>query len=144
MRFFKEKKEAVNFIITAFLVLSFGFLSGSLFELVNVTKKCEDVYEDVKQIEDYFVRINSFKSIIETSNIAEINMSVYEFDYIFCVDDSLSEKVKVLQSNIETIREPFIDYKIIISLSISAFFIVLGIIIFVVFYDVIENDNNKK
>lgn len=144
MRFFNEKKEAVNFIITAFLILSFGFLSGSLFELVNVTKKCEDIYEDTKQIEDYFVRINGLKSIIETSNITEINMSVDEFNHIFGVDDSLSEEVKVLQSNIETIREPFIDYKIVISLSISAFFIVLGIIIIVVFYDMIENDNNKK
>lgn len=144
MRFFNEKKEAVNFIITAFLILSFGFLSGSLVELVKVTKKCEDIYEDVKQIEDYFVRINGLKSIIETSNITEINMSVNQFDHIFGVDDSLSEKVKVLQSNIETIREPFVDYKIVISLSISAFFIVLGIFIIVVFYDIIENDNNKK
>lgn len=144
MRFFNEKKEAVNFIMTAFLILSFGFLSGGLFELVNVTKECEDVFEDVKQIEDYFVRINSFKSIIETSNITELYMSVDEFDYIFCVDDSLSEKVKMLQSNIESIREPFVNYKIVISLSISAFFIVLGIIMIVVFYGVIENDNNKK
>lgn len=144
MRFFNEKKEFANFIIVAFLILSFGFLSAGLFELVNVTKECADIYEDVKQIEDYFVRINSFKSIIETSNITEINMSVDEFDHIFGVDDSLSEKVKVLQSNIVTIRETFANYKIVISLSISAFFIVLGIILIVVFYDVIENDRYKK
>lgn len=144
MRFFNEKKEAINFIMTAFLILSFGFLTGGLLEIVNVTKECEDIYEDVKQIEDYFVKINSFESIIKTNNITEIYMSVDEFDHIFCVDDSLSEKVKMLQSNIKTIREPFVNYKIVISLSISAFFIVLGIIMIVVFYDVIENDNNKK
>ena len=144
MRFFNEKKEAVNFIITMFLILSFGFLNGVLLKIVDVTKGCEDIYEDVKQIEDYFVKINSFKSIIEISNITEIYMSVDEFDHIFGVDDSLSEKVKMLQSNIETIREPFVNNKIVIFLSISVSFIVLSIIIHVVFYDMIENGNNKK
>lgn len=144
MRFFNEKKGAVNFIITMFLTLSFGCLTGVLLEIVNVTKECEDIYEDVKQIEDYFVKINSYKNIIEISNITEIYMSVNEFDHIFGVDDSLSEKVKMLQSNIETIREPFVNYEIVISLSISVFFIVLSIIILVVFYDMIENGNNKK
>lgn len=144
MRFFNEKKGAVNFIITMFLTLSFGCLTGVLLEIVNVTKECEDIYEDVKQIEDYFVKINSYKNIIEISNITEIYMSVNEFDHIFGVDDSLSEKVKMLQSNIETIREPFVNYEIVIFLSISIFFIVLSIIILVVFYDMIENGNNKK
>ena len=78
------------------------------------------------------------------STFTETYMSVDEFDHIFGVDDSLSEKVKMLQSNIETIREPFVNHEIVIFLSISVFFIVLSIIILVVFYDMIENGNNKK